>query len=156
MNLSYVLGRDLGKGTFGKVKVGTHTLTGEKVAIKVLEKDKIIDVNDVDRVAREIKILKIVRHPVVVQLYEIVETQKELYLIMEYARGGELFEYIVNRKRVREKEAAKFLLQLISGIEYLHKLGICHRDLKPENLLMDDYNNIKIVDFGLSNTYRPG
>jgi len=75
---------------------------------------------------------------------------------MEYARGGELFEYIVNRKRVREKEAAKFLLQLISGIEYLHKLGICHRDLKPENLLMDDYNNIKIVDFGLSNTYRPG
>ena len=75
---------------------------------------------------------------------------------MEYARGGELFEYIVNRKRVREKEAAKFLLQLISGIEYLHRLGICHRDLKPENLLMDDYNNIKIVDFGLSNTYRPG
>ena len=75
---------------------------------------------------------------------------------MEYARGGELFEYIVNRKRVREKEAAKFLLQLISGIEYLHKLGICHRDLKPENLLMDDYNNIKIVDFGLSNTYRVG
>ena len=106
----YKLGRDLGKGTFGKVKVGTHSLTGEKVAIKVLEKDKIIDVNDVDRVAREIKILKIVRHPVVVQLYEIVETQKELYLIMEYARGGELFEYIVNRKRVREKEAAKFLL----------------------------------------------
>ena len=138
------------------MKVGTHSLTGEKVAIKVLEKDKIIDVNDVDRVAREIKILKIVRHPVVVQLYEIVETQKELYLIMEYARGGELFEYIVNRKRVREKEAAKFLLQLISGIEYLHKLGICHRDLKPENLLMDDYNNIKIVDFGLSNTYRAG
>ena len=75
---------------------------------------------------------------------------------MEYARGGELFEYIVNRKRVREKEAAKFLLQLISGIEYLHKLGICHRDLKPENLLMDDYNNIKVVDFGLSNTYRTG
>lgn len=100
----------MGKGTFGKVKVGTHTLTGEKVAIKVLEKDKIIDVNDVDRVAREIKILKIVRHPVVVQLYEIVETKNELYLIMEYARGGELFEYIVNRKRVREKEAAKFLL----------------------------------------------
>ena len=136
--------------------MGTHPLTGEKVAIKVLEKDKIIDVNDVDRVAREIQILKIVRHPVVVQLYEIVETRKEFYLIMEYARGGELFEYIVNRKRVREKEAAKFLLQLISGIEYLHKLGICHRDLKPENLLMDDYNNIKIVDFGLSNTYKPG
>lgn len=75
---------------------------------------------------------------------------------MEYARGGELFEFIVNRKRVREKEAAKFLQQILSGVEYLHKLGICHRDLKPENLLMDDYNNIKIVDFGLSNMYVEG
>lgn len=84
-------------------------MSGEKVAIKVLEKEKIVDVNDVERVAREIHILKIVRHPVVVQLYEIIETAKEIYLIMEYARGGELFEYIVNRKRVREKEAAKFL-----------------------------------------------
>ena len=79
------------------------------MAIKVLEKDKIQDVNDVERVAREIQILKMVRHPVVVQLYEIIETQKELYLMMEYARGGELFEYIVNNKRVREKVAAKFL-----------------------------------------------
>ena len=75
---------------------------------------------------------------------------------MEYARGGELFDYIVSHKRVKEKEASRFLWQIISGIEYLHKLGICHRDLKPENLLMDDYNNIKIVDFGLSNTYKPG
>ena len=89
--------------------MGTHQLSGEKVAIKVLEKDKIQDVNDVERVAREIQILKMVRHPVVVQLYEIIETQRELYLIMEYARGGELFEYIVNNKRVREKVAAKFL-----------------------------------------------
>lgn len=105
----YMLGRDLGKGTFGEVMVGTHQLTGEKVAIKVLEKDKIIDVHDVERVTREIHILKIVRHPTIVQLYEIIETEKELYLIMEYARGGELFEYIVNRKRVREKDACKFL-----------------------------------------------
>jgi len=89
--------------------VGTHSLTGEKVAIKVLEKDKIVDVHDVERVAREIHILKVVRHPTIVQLYEIIETTKELYLIMEYARGGELFEYIVNRKRVREKDACKFL-----------------------------------------------
>jgi 5'-AMP-activated protein kinase catalytic alpha subunit len=79
------------------------------VAIKVLEKDKIVDVHDVERVTREIHILKIVRHPTIVQLYEIIETEKELYLIMEYARGGELFEYIVNRKRVREKDACKFL-----------------------------------------------
>lgn len=75
----------------------------------MLEKDKIVDVHDVERVTREIHILKIVRHPTIVQLYEIIETEKELYLIMEYARGGELFEYIVNRKRVREKDACKFL-----------------------------------------------
>jgi len=106
---NYKLGKDLGKGTFGQVKVGTHLVTGEKVAIKVLEKQKIADVNDVERVAREIHILKIVRHPAVVQLYEIVETQQELYLIMEYARGGELFEYIVSRKRLREKDACRFL-----------------------------------------------
>ena len=152
----FFIGRDLGKGTFGKVRVGTHLLTDEKVAVKILEKDKIVDSSDVDRVSREIHILKILRHPVVVQLYEIIESEKELFLIMEYARGGELFEFIVSHKRVREKEAARFMHQIISGIEYLHKLGICHRDLKPENLLMDDYNNIKIVDFGLSNTYKPG
>ncbi len=102
-------GRDLGKGTFGKVRVGTHLLTDEKVAVKILEKDKIIDAADAERVSREIHILKILRHPIVVQLYEIIESDKELYLIMEYARGGELFDYIVSHKRVREKEAARFL-----------------------------------------------
>lgn len=106
--------------------------------------------------SREIHILKTLRHPVVVQLYEIIESEKELFMIMEYARGGELFDHIVSHKRVREKEAARFLQQILSGVEYLHKLKICHRDLKPENLLMDDYNNIKIVDFGLSNTYSQG
>ena len=106
---NYRLGRDLGKGTFGKVRVGTHLLTEEKVAVKILEKDKIVDTNDVDRVSREIHILKVLRHPVVVQLYEIIESENELFLIMEYARGGELFEFIVSHKRVREKEAARFL-----------------------------------------------
>jgi 5'-AMP-activated protein kinase catalytic alpha subunit len=85
--------------------LGTHLPTGEKVAVKILEKSKIIDVADVERVAREIHILKIVRHPQVVQLYEIIETQKKLYLIMEYAQGGELFDYIVQVQRVKEKEA---------------------------------------------------
>jgi len=92
------------------VRVGTHLLTDEKVAVKILEKDKIVDAADAERVSREIQILKILRHPVVVQLYEIIESDKELYLIMEYARGGELFDYIVSHKRVREKEAARFLL----------------------------------------------
>ena len=99
----------MGKGTFGKVRVGTHLLTDEKVSVKILEKDKIVDASDAERVRREIHILKILRHPVVVQLYEIIESEKELFLIMEYARGGELFDFIVSHKRVREKEAAKFL-----------------------------------------------
>ena len=90
----------MGEGTFGKVKQGTHSLTGEKVAIKILDKDKIVDVSDVERVAREIHILKIVRHPNIVQLYEIIETNKQLFLIMEYASKGELFDYIVDKKRL--------------------------------------------------------
>lgn len=155
-SFSYFLGKSIGKGTFGKVKKGIHVKTNEKVAIKILEKDKIQDVADVERVAREIHILKIVRHPNVIQMYEIIETQKQLYLIMEYAEGGELFDYIVSKKRLDENEASKIYQQIIGGIEYISKLGIVHRDLKPENLLLDYHNNIKIVDFGLSNTFKKG
>ena len=103
-----ILDKTIGKGTFGKVRLGTHSLTGEKVAVKILEKDKIQDVNDVERVAREIHILKMIRHPNIIQLYEIIETPKQLYLIMEYAQGGELFDYIVANHRVKEEEACKF------------------------------------------------
>lgn len=131
-------------------------MTGEKVAVKILEKDMIKDVNDVDRVAREIQILKMIRHPNIIQLYEIIETPKQLYLIMEYASGGELFDFIVKNQRVKEPLAVKFFHQIIAGVEYLHKLNIVHRDLKPENLLLDHNQNIKIVDFGLSNTYKNG
>lgn len=126
------------------------------MAVKILEKSKIVDVSDYERVSREIHILKIVQHPNVVQLYEIIETPKKLYLIMEYAQCGELFDYIVKHQRVKEKEACKFFQELISGIEYISKLRIVHRDLKPENLLLDFDKGIKIVDFGLSNTYREG
>ena len=105
---------------------------------------------------REIKILKLIRHPNIIQLYEIIETPKQLYLIMEYAQGGELFDYIVQNQRLREREACKYLQQIIQGVEYLHQLNVVHRDLKPENLLLDHEKNIKLVDFGLSNTYAPG
>lgn len=152
----YVLGKTLGEGTFGKVKLGVHIFTGEKVAVKILEKDKIVEVADVERVAREIYILKLIRHPNIIQLYEIIETGKQLYLIMEYASGGELFEYIVNRGKVKEQEAARFFHQIINGVNYLHNLGVVHRDLKPENLLLDHNKTMKIVDFGLSNTYKFG
>lgn len=98
--LNFILGKTLGQGTFGKVRLGTHTLTQEKVAIKILEKDKILDQADVERVTREIQILKRVRHPNIIQLYEIIETNRQLFLIMEYAGGGELFDYIVKKKRL--------------------------------------------------------
>ena len=148
------LGKTLGQGTFGKVREGTHLLTHEKVAIKILEKEKINDQADINRVMREIQILKIVRHPNIVQLYEIIETSKQLFLIMEYAPGGELFDHIVKKKRLQDGEACRFFHQILAGIEYLHGNKICHRDLKPENLLLDENMNIKIVDFGLSNTYK--
>ena len=149
----YFIEEEIGEGTFGKVRKGQHKLTKESVAIKILEKNRICDVTDVERVAREIHILKLIRHPNIVQLYEIIETPGQLYLIMEFASGGELFDYIVKKTRIPEKEACKFFQQIIAGVEYIHSLNIVHRDLKPENLLLDHNNNIKIVDFGLSNTF---
>eukprot|EP00929_Paragymnodinium_shiwhaense_P001597 TRINITY_DN10183_c0_g1_i1.p1 TRINITY_DN10183_c0_g1~~TRINITY_DN10183_c0_g1_i1.p1 ORF type:complete len:707 (+),score=150.33 TRINITY_DN10183_c0_g1_i1:129-2249(+) len=150
----YVLMKTIGEGTFGKVKLGTHILTGERVAVKVLEKERIVDIADVERVAREIHILKLIRHPHIIQLYEIIETPKQLYLIMEYAPGGELFDYIVQHTRAEEPEACRFLHQILAGVEQVHAMNVVHRDLKPENLLLDEVKGIKIVDFGLSNTYQ--
>jgi len=152
----YILGKTIGEGTFGKVKLGTHILTGEKVAVKILEKERIVDVADVERVAREIHILKLLQHPHVIQLYEIIETPRQLYLIMEYCNGGELFDHIVASGRVREREACRFFHQIIAGVEQIHRMNVVHRDLKPENLLLDEHRNIKIVDFGLSNTFQEG
>ena len=123
----YILGRAIGQGTFGKVRAGTHIITGEKVAVKILEKEKIKDNNDVQRIIREIKILKSVRHPSVIQLYEIIETNNQLYLIMEHAEGGELFDLIVDRHRLNEDLACKFFRSLVFGLKYIHSLNICHR-----------------------------
>ncbi|EAR87771.2 Serine/Threonine kinase domain protein (macronuclear) [Tetrahymena thermophila SB210] len=151
---NFEIGQTIGRGTFGKVKLGIHKITNEKVAVKVLDKDKLIDSADKKRLQREISILRKIRHPNIIQLYEIIETPRQLYLFMEYAPNGELFDYIVKRTRLSERQASKFLQQIINGIEYMSKIGVVHRDLKPENLLLDHNYNIKIVDFGLSNTYK--
>ena len=108
------------------------------MAIKILDKWKIDDINDIERVAREIHILKIVRHPHIIQIYEIIETPNRIFLIMEHCCNGELFNYITSKNRLKEDEACRLFQQLISGIEYLGELGIAHRDIKPENLLLDE------------------
>jgi len=113
----FVLGKTIGEGTFGKVKLGTHILTGEKVAVKILEKSKIREVADVERVAREIHILKLLRHPNIIQLYEIIEDNDKLFLFIEYASGGELFDYIVKNQRLKEKEACRFFQHILNGVE---------------------------------------
>jgi len=150
---SYLLGKTIGEGTFGKVKLATHKYTNENVAIKILDKSKMIEDDDVIHVQREISILKKLKHRNIVQLYEIIQTKKNIYLIMDYAEGGELFEYISNKKKLTEIESCKFFQDIINGLEYLHKQNIAHRDLKPENLLLDFNKNIKITDFGLSTVY---
>ncbi|CAD8160099.1 unnamed protein product [Paramecium pentaurelia] len=151
---NYVLDRTLGKGTFGKVKLGYHTICDEYVAVKILEKRKIENDADFIRVQREIAILHKVEHQNVIKLYEIIESETNLYLVMEYAKGGELFDYIVKKNQLSELAATKYFIQLIDAVEYLHQQKIVHRDLKPENLLLDEQRNLKVADFGLSNIYK--
>lgn len=153
---NYVIGRTLGRGTFASVKFATHRLTKEKVAIKIINKLKLIEPDDMERLARELKIMQEITHPHIVQMYEVLETPRDIYLVLEFASGGELFKYISTHQRVREAEACRFFQQALAGLEYLHGLGIAHRDLKPENLLLDHNKNIKIADFGLSNYYVQG
>ena len=128
-------------------------MTKEKVAIKILNKEKIAKETDLSKLEREIRILKLLRHDNIVHLYNVIETNEYLYLIMEYIKGIELFDFINIRHYVNEAESCKFFQQIISGIEYLAKIKVVHRDLKPENLLISNNGTIKIVDSGLSNTY---
>lgn len=150
----FLIMRTLGKGSFGKVKLALHTPTGEKIAIKILEKDMIKKDEDLMRIRREIKILSQVRHPNIIQLYEVVETSKYFFFLMEFAEQGELAEYIETRNKLAEEEACKFFVQLISAIQYLHKIGCAHRDVKPSNILVDWEGNLKLIDFGLGNEYK--
>ena len=152
----YRLGKTLGIGAFGKVKLAHHVITGQKVAVKILNKGKIKHMDMAEKVRREINILKMCTHPHIIRLYEVIDTPTDIFVIMEFVSGGELFDYIVSRGRLPPDEARHFFHQIISGIEYCHFHKIVHRDLKPENLLLDNDNNIKIADFGLSNVAHDG
>ena len=149
----YIIKETIGKGTFSKVKLGLNKITGEKVAIKILDKSKILQKEDSDRIIREMSILSKMDHSNVIKIYQIFEDEKNYFIIMEYCEGGELFNYIVKKGRLPEDEASFFFYQIINGVDYIFSKGVAHRDLKPENLLLTKSHEIKIIDFGLSNYY---
>ncbi|KAJ1525692.1 hypothetical protein ONE63_008903 [Megalurothrips usitatus] len=152
----YTLGQTLGVGTFGKVKIGEHQLTKHKVAVKILNRQKIKSLDVVGKIRREIQNLKLFRHPHIIKLYQVISTPTDIFMIMEYVSGGELFDYIVKHGKLKEHEARRFFQQIISGVDYCHRHMIVHRDLKPENLLLDHNLHVKIADFGLSNMMMDG
>ena len=182
---NYVFSTPLGEGTFGTVVKATHKIAKEHVAVKVLEKKRMLQADEIEvrarrappaklrarpprppltssaappaqRVGREIQILKLLKHPNVVRLWEILYTQKRIFLVMEFAARGELFQHIVRAGRLAEDEGRRFFGQIIAGVAYLHSQHVVHRDLKPENLLLDANRNILIADFGLSTRCAPG
>eukprot|EP00210_Caulerpa_lentillifera_P000745 g721.t1 len=153
---NYNLGRTLGMGSFGKVKVAEHRKTGHQVAVKILNKNKIKSMDMEEKVHREIKILRLFMHPHIIRLYEVIDSPEDVYVITEYAPCGELFDYIVEKGRLTEDEARRFFQQILSGVEYCHRNMVVHRDLKPENLLLDVKQHVKIADFGLSNVMKDG
>ena len=151
----YLLLSTLGRGTVSKVKLGLHLPTKQKVAIKILDQEKIVDETDIERIRREIRILSVLHHRNIVQLYETITNDNNIYIIMEYIEGKDLFQYIYSLQRLTEYKSSQLFRQLISCLEYIHKLGIVHRDIKPENILLDKgKKNLKLVDFGLGNIYK--
>ncbi|XP_009790292.1 CBL-interacting serine/threonine-protein kinase 6 [Nicotiana tabacum] len=145
----YELGRLLGHGTFAKVYHARNVQNGKSVAMKVVGKEKVIKVGMMDQIKREISVMKMVKHPNIVELNEVMASKTKIYFAMEFVKGGELFAKIA-KGRLREDVARGYFQQLISAIDFCHSRGVYHRDLKPENLLLDEEGNLKVTDFGLS------
>ncbi|KAI9095063.1 hypothetical protein K1719_026527 [Acacia pycnantha] len=145
----YELGRLLGQGTFGKVYYARSTITSQSVAIKVVSKDKVVKSGQTEQIKREISVMRRVRHPNIIQLYEVMATKSKIYFVIEYAKGGELFDKVA-RGKLKEDVAHKYFQQLVNAIDFCHSRGVYHRDIKPENLLLDENENLKVSDFGLS------
>jgi len=151
----YRLLKTIGKGNFAKVKLAKHIPTGKEVAIKIIDKTQ-LNPGSLQKLFREVRIMKTLDHPNIVKLFQVIETEKTLYLVMEYASGGEVFDYLVLHGRMKEKEARAKFRQIVSAVQYCHQKKIIHRDLKAENLLLDSEMNIKIADFGFSNEFVIG
>jgi len=146
----YEMGRLLGKGTFGKVHYGRNLESNQSVAIKMMDKDKVLKVGLSEQIKREITTMRLVAHKNIVHLHEVMATRNKIYIVMEYVKGGELFDKIDKSGKLTEAAAHKYFQQLISAVDHCHSRGVYHRDLKPENLLLDENENLKVSDFGLS------
>uniref|UniRef100_A0A5B6YYN2 Protein kinase domain-containing protein n=1 Tax=Davidia involucrata TaxID=16924 RepID=A0A5B6YYN2_DAVIN len=145
----YDFGRLLGQGNFAKVYYGRNLKSGQSVAIKVIDKEKVLKVGLIDQTKREISVMRLVKHPNIVQLYEVMASKTKIYFVMEYAKGGELFNKVA-KGRLKEDIARKYFQQLMSAVNFCHSRGVYHRDLKPENLLLDENGSLRVSDFGLS------
>lgn len=153
----YRIGKVLGSGAFGEVRLCLHKESGVQRAVKVLRK-KLLDAKEMDMLKNEISILKEMDHPNIVKMYEFLEDEKRIYIVTEICKGGELFDEILNRSKFNEQDAAIVMKRLLSAINYCHSNKIVHRDLKPENILLEqdkDLEKLKIVDFGTSLSFNP-
>ncbi|CAN1309477.1 CBL-interacting serine/threonine-protein kinase 9 [Linum perenne] len=146
----YELGRTVGEGSFAKVKFAKNVDTGDSVAIKILDREQVLRHKMVEQLKREISTMKLIKHPNVVNIYEVMASRSKIYIVLEFVDGGELFDKIANHGRLREDEARKYFQQIINAVDFCHSRGVYHRDLKPENLLLDSYGVLKVSDFGLS------
>ncbi|XP_060016343.1 serine/threonine-protein kinase SIK2 isoform X4 [Lagenorhynchus albirostris] len=151
----YEIEGTLGKGNFAVVKLGRHRITRTEVAIKIIDKSQLDAVN-LEKIYREVQIMKMLDHPHIIKLYQVMETKSMLYLVTEYAKNGEIFDYLANHGRLNESEARRKFWQILSAVDYCHGRKIVHRDLKAENLLLDNNMNIKIADFGFGNFFKSG
>ncbi|XP_011020137.1 PREDICTED: CBL-interacting serine/threonine-protein kinase 24-like isoform X3 [Populus euphratica] len=153
---NYEVGRTIGEGNFAKVKFAQNRETGESVAMNIFAKSTILKHKLVDQIKREISIMKIVRHPNIVRLHEVLSSRTKIYIILEFVTGGDLFDKIVHQGRLSENESRRYFQQLIDAVAHCHRKGVYHRDLKPENLLLDAFGNLKVSDFGLSALRQKG
>uniref|UniRef100_A0AAX7UDK5 non-specific serine/threonine protein kinase n=1 Tax=Astatotilapia calliptera TaxID=8154 RepID=A0AAX7UDK5_ASTCA len=151
----YEIERTIGKGNFAVVKLATHIITKAKVAIKIVDKTQ-LDEENLKKIFREVQIMKLLKHPHIIRLYQVMETERMIYLVTEYASGGEIFDHLVAHGRMAEKDARKKFKQIVAAVHFCHCRSIVHRDLKAENLLLDHNLNIKIADFGFSNMFSRG
>lgn len=147
---NYYILKTIGIGSSAKVKLGEHKVTKTKVAIKVMKKSK-IEKNQsfLKKMQREVSLMRIFDHPHLLKLFDVLETETHLYLVLEYAKNGELFDYI-SQGDISVHDALKFFRQIIYGLDFLHSHSLCHRDMKLENILLDEFDNVKIADFGFA------